>query len=344
MLVPAGFVAPFAAYAGDRFRHDRVLLAGYLVQAATFALSALALYADASPVITIAALTAASSAVTMTRPAQGVLFPAITHSPADLTAANAVSGLAEGLGLCLGPLVAGFLLLRGDPGDVFAVFALVSVVNTALVFRIGFDDGSVHERPGTSARAILAGSFGGFQYVARDRRVLAIVAVLAGVTVLFGALDVLFVAVAIGYFGESESWAGYLNASVGFGAIAGAAAAVVLVGRRRLTPAFAISASVKGLAIAALAAGPEPRRRGGRVRHRGPRIDPQQRRRPDAPPARRARGGPLARLRRPRRPRHVRARAGFRRHGPADRGGRPAGDRRRDRVWSCRRWSSSGGG
>jgi hypothetical protein len=132
----------------------------------------------------------------------------------------------------------------------------VSVLNTALVFRIGFDDGAVHERPGTSARAILAGSFGGFQYVARDRRVLAIVAVLAGVTVLFGALDVLFVAVAIGYFGESDSWAGYLNASVGFGAIAGAAAAVVLVGRRRLTPAFAISASVKGLAIATLAAVP----------------------------------------------------------------------------------------
>jgi MFS family permease len=253
MLLPAGFVAPFAAYAGDRFRHDRVLLAGYLVQAATFALSAVALYAGASPVFTIAALTAASCAVTMTRPAQGVLFPAITHSPADLTAANAVSGLAEGLGLCLGPLAAGFLLLRGEPGDVFAAFALVSVVNTALVWRIGFDDGSTHERPGTSPRAILAGSFGGIRYVARDRRVLAIVAVLAGVTVLFGALDVLFVAVAIGYFGESESWAGYLNASVGFGAIAGAAAAVVLVGRRRLTPAFAISASVKGLAIAALA-------------------------------------------------------------------------------------------
>lgn len=252
LLVPAGFVAPFAAYAGDRFRHDRVLLGGYVVQAATFALTAVALYADAPVFLTIAALTAASCAVTMTRPAQGVLLPAITHSPADLTAANAVSGLAEGLGLCLGPLAAGLLLGRAEPGDVFAVFALVGVVNAALVWRTGFDDGSTHEAPGTTAREILAGSFGGFRYVARDGRVLAIVAVLAGVTVLFGALDVLFVAVAIGAFGESESWAGYLNASVGFGAIAGALAAVVLVGRRRLTPAFALSASVKGLAIAAL--------------------------------------------------------------------------------------------
>jgi predicted MFS family arabinose efflux permease len=189
----------------------------------------------------------------MTRPAQGVLLPAITHSPADLTAANAVSGLAEALGLFVGPLLAGVLLIRSEPGDVFAVFALVSVVNTALVWRTGFDDGATQERPGSSVREILAGSFGGFRYVAADPRVLAIVAVLSGVTVLFGALDVLFVAIAIGHFGESESWAGYLNASVGLGAIVGAAAAVSLVGRRRLSPAFAASAAAKGLAIAALA-------------------------------------------------------------------------------------------
>jgi hypothetical protein len=153
-------------------------------------------------------------------------------------------------------LIAGLLLVRAEPGDVFAAFGLVSLINAALVWRTGFDDGSTHERPGTTARAILAGSFGGFRYVALDGRVLSIVAVLAGVTVMFGALDVLFVVVAIGHFGESESWAGYLNASVGFGAIVGAIAAVVLVGRRRLTPAFAISASAKGIAIATLAAVP----------------------------------------------------------------------------------------
>src|SRR5215212_5162517 len=73
LLVPAGLVAPFAAYAGDRFRHDRVLLLGYLIQAATFGISAAALYADAPPALAIAALTAASCAVTVTRPAQGVL-------------------------------------------------------------------------------------------------------------------------------------------------------------------------------------------------------------------------------------------------------------------------------
>ena len=32
LLVPSAVVAPFAAYAGDRFRRDRVLAIGYVVQ------------------------------------------------------------------------------------------------------------------------------------------------------------------------------------------------------------------------------------------------------------------------------------------------------------------------
>ena len=45
-LVPAALVAPLAAVAGDRFRRERVLLGGYLVQAAAMAATAAALLAD----------------------------------------------------------------------------------------------------------------------------------------------------------------------------------------------------------------------------------------------------------------------------------------------------------
>lgn len=256
MLLPAAAVAPFAAYAGDRFRHDRVLLAGYMIQAATFAATALALYADAPVPVTVAAATTAASAVTMTRPAQNVLLPAITHAPADLTAANTVSGLAEGFGLFLGPLAAGVLLGRSEPGDVFAVFGALSLGNALLVLRTGVEDGAVHASHATGLRDVLADSFGGFREIRGDPRVLAIVLLLVGAMVMFGALDVLFVAVAIDHFAESESWAAYLNASFGFGAIAGAAAAVALIGRRRLTPAFAGSTVLKGLAVASIAAVP----------------------------------------------------------------------------------------
>ena len=46
-LVPAALFAPLAAIAGDRYRRERVLLAGYLVQALSMAATAAALLAEA---------------------------------------------------------------------------------------------------------------------------------------------------------------------------------------------------------------------------------------------------------------------------------------------------------
>ena len=94
-LVPSGLVAPFAAFAGDRFRRDRVLLAGYLIQAAALGATAVALYADAPLALTLLVATAAAASFTMTLPTQAAILPSITRTPQDPTAANAVSGLAE---------------------------------------------------------------------------------------------------------------------------------------------------------------------------------------------------------------------------------------------------------
>jgi len=49
LLIPSAIVAPFAAYAGDRFRRDRVLLIDYLVQGVAIGATALTLFVDAAP-------------------------------------------------------------------------------------------------------------------------------------------------------------------------------------------------------------------------------------------------------------------------------------------------------
>src|SRR5438552_10430665 len=123
-LIPAGLIAPFAAYLGDRYRRDRVLLGIYVFIGATCAATAVALYGrwPAPAVITVA--TSATIGFALVRPIQSAILPSITHTPGDLTAANAVSGLIEALGLCLGPLVGGLLLIRAEPGDAFAVFSV----------------------------------------------------------------------------------------------------------------------------------------------------------------------------------------------------------------------------
>ena len=258
-LIPAGFVAPFAAYAADRFRRDRVLLAGYVWQAASFGGTAVALYADAPVALTIAVATVAACSVTITRPVQAAILPSITHSPGDLTAANAVAGLVENIGVFIGPLLGGILLTRSEPGDVFAAFALVSFAAAALVARL---PARVEHVPATHAvetwRDILGESFGGFGAVRRERRVLLLVIILTATMVVIGALDLLVVATAIDLLGLGEAWAAYLYAAFGLGGVIGAVAVVVLVGRRRMTPALAAGGSLSGLPISAIGVVPTP--------------------------------------------------------------------------------------
>ena len=67
-LVPGVVAAPFAAYAGDRFRRDIVLVAGYGVQAATCAAAGATMLLGAPVVVVYAATTSAAVAFTFTRP------------------------------------------------------------------------------------------------------------------------------------------------------------------------------------------------------------------------------------------------------------------------------------
>lgn len=251
-LIPAGLVAPFAATVGDRFRRDRALLAGYLCQAAALGATAMALYADAPPVITAVVAAAASVSFTLTRPVQSVILPGITHSPADLTAANSVSGLAETVGIFVGPLLGGLLLVGEQPGLVFAVFAAVSLVGALLVARLPRDVQGGSQPSMGGIREILGESLGGFGALAGHRAVLLIVLVLSAGMVVIGALDILFVATAIDLLGASESWAGFMYAAFGFGGVLGAVATVLLIGRRRMTPALAASGGLFGLPISAI--------------------------------------------------------------------------------------------
>ncbi|MET0228353.1 MAG: hypothetical protein ABW234_06570, partial [Actinomycetes bacterium] len=84
-LVPAALVAPLAAIAGDRYRRERVLLAGYVAQALSMAATAAALLAEA-PVPLVYGLAALSAtSITITRPAQNALLPSLARTTDELT-------------------------------------------------------------------------------------------------------------------------------------------------------------------------------------------------------------------------------------------------------------------
>jgi MFS family permease len=96
----------------------------------------------------------------------------------------------------------------------------------------------------------------GFRLLAREPAARTLVGLLGAQFIAIGALDVLYVVLAISLLDLGGSGAGSLNAAFGAGGVAGIAATVSLVGRRRLLPPLLVGILVWGAAFAVLAAWP----------------------------------------------------------------------------------------
>ena len=233
-----------------------MLFASYLVQGLTFGLTAVALSVDASFTVVMVFASIAATSLVITRPTQAALLPSVSNGPEELTAANAVSMFAGSAGIVVGPFVAGIVLGRWGPSRVFAIFAIVMVIAGLLVARLEIPAGRAEPNTLVGARQVVRASLGGFRFLHAERRASLIILVLSGGIVLSGALDVLFVAVAISVLGKGQSWAGFLNSASGLGALVGAALAVALIGRRRLVPALAGGTFVFSGPVAMIGAAP----------------------------------------------------------------------------------------
>jgi hypothetical protein len=239
-LVPAALVAPLASIAGDRYRRERVLLGGYLAQAASMAATAAALLAGAPVALVYGLAALAATSVTITRPAQGALLPTLARTPDELTAANVASSWTESVSVLGGPALAALLLGAGGPGAVFAVMAGLLACSGLLVSWVqsGPDPvaGAAHpERAGRLA-GLVGTALGGFTTLARERLPRLAVTLLSLQFLMIGTLDVLLVVLAFEVLGIGSSGVGLLNSAVGAGAIAGSALSVLLVGRRLAVP------------------------------------------------------------------------------------------------------------
>ena len=249
-LVPAGIAAPFASVLADRFAPGRVLALGYVAQALAMGATAAALLSGAPPLVAYALAAVAATCVTVTRPTQSALVPALARTPDELTATNVVSGWIESVSVLAAPAAAGVLLAVASVGWVFAAMAGVAAVSALLVARVR------GPAPAGDVRPPLEEALAGFRVLRREPAVRVLVGLLGAQFVAIGALDVLYVVLAISVLDLGGSGAGYLNAAFGAGGVAGIALTVTLIGRRRLLPPLVLGILVWGAAFALLAAWP----------------------------------------------------------------------------------------
>jgi MFS family permease len=229
-LVPAALLAPLAAAVADRRSPVGVLVGGYLVQVVGMLATALAIGLDA-PLAAYAGAVVASAAVATTRPAQTPLVPGLVRRPEELTAANALTGWIESVSVVASSAATGVLLAVAGPGPVFAVAGVAGLVSVGLAATVrGMRPLAVEE----GARR-LAGTLAGFRVLARQSAPRLLVALLGAQWVVVGALDILFVVLAVDVLHRDQGWVGYLNMAFGVGGVLAGLAGMALVGRRRLS-------------------------------------------------------------------------------------------------------------
>jgi MFS family permease len=245
-LVPAAIVAPLASGYADHRSPMLMLAGGYVAQGIGTAATAAAILAGAPSVLAYAGAVFASAAVSTTRPAQAVVVPALTRDVNELTATNVVIGWIESVSIMVAGAFVGVTLAYASVGYVFAVGA--ALLGAALVLVSPLRAGP--PGPDGTEASTLRHIVNGFGEVYRSRHARLLVGMLAAEDVVVGALDVLFVVVAIDVLRAGQAWAGYLNTAYGAGGVVLGSLAALLVGRR-LGPVIAFNAVLLGAALAA---------------------------------------------------------------------------------------------
>ncbi len=255
--VPAALVAPFAAILADRYSRVAVMVTSNLARAALIAGAGLCVAVDAPAVAVYVVVGLAMLIGTPFRPALAAVTPSVARTPAELTAANAVSSTLESIGYFVGPALAGLLLAAASPDLVFFLTAALFALSALVISRVEVP-AQAERTEGGRRSGILAEALVGFRTVGGDSRLRILLGLFSAQTLVAGALTVLIVVMAFELLDLGESGVGWLNSSIGVGALVGSIAALSLAGMRRLSPAFIGGVVLWGLPLVAIGIWSEP--------------------------------------------------------------------------------------
>lgn len=255
ILVPAAFSGPFVAVVFDRLPARLGMAAGLAGQSLTLLAVAVAAKADASSLAVYGFMTLFSIVQMSTRPTLLAILPRIVRDPAELTAANSLTGLIDTIGLIVGPAAVGLVLLLFEDASAPFFVSVGALAVGALLCLLISDSGLTSDLDeGTEAVSVVREVRNGLQILKRESQPRHLVILMATQRLIAGALEIGVVVVAIDQLGRDDSAAGLLASAIGVGAVVGAALTVLLVGRRRLSMPLSLSLLLTSLPVAVVAA------------------------------------------------------------------------------------------
>ncbi len=193
------------------------------------------------------------------RSAQAGLIPRLVDTPGELTASNAVAANIENVVCFMGPAVGALMVGWLDVAAV--VWLNVASFLWSFVMVAGVKERAPAEpapsRDDEPEEKMLQQITAGFAYVAKNADLRTISLLTAAQTMIWGALSVFMVVIAVRDFGEAES-VGWLQGAMGVGTIIGGVMILGRVAKGRLASDMVIGVLGWALPVIVLAAFPSP--------------------------------------------------------------------------------------
>ena len=247
----AALGAPFMSALADKMPRRTLMIGCDLVRTALVGGAAALIYWDGPELLVFVLATLSGLVGTAFRPAQLAMTPSLVEQPDELTAANGVSSTLESLAFFLGPAIGGLLLGVADVPAVLALNAASFVWSAVLIAGVrppakaappavetaadGDDatNAAEEDEPG-----FIRQSLAGFGVIWRHPDLRLITLIYCAQTVVAGASLVFGVAIALDLPDLGPAGLGYLDSTLGVGALLGGLLTVALATRHRLASDF----------------------------------------------------------------------------------------------------------
>ena len=257
-FVLAAVTGPLGGTIADRMSRRTFMMVSDAVRAVLVAAAAVCVTLDLTPAVYVLALLAVVAGSPF-RAAQAGLVPQLVHDPEELTSSNAVSSNIENIIVFIGPALGAVLVGAFDVET--AMWLNVATYGWSFLLLAGIKvptRGDAHPEDAADEGGLLRETLAGIVVIAKDADLRVTAALAATQGILFGALTVLNVIIAIEMLDAGPDGVGYLLAVCGVGSVAGGIVVLARVARKRVATDMSIGVIGWALPFMLLAAYPSP--------------------------------------------------------------------------------------
>ena len=253
LLAVTVVASPIAGLGVARLQPNSARLISLAGQATGLLIAGIGALGGASLIVVLAGSSLALASFRMQRPSQAILLPLLCDRPRQLTTSSLWLGHSDSFAALAGPLAATGLMIVGGPGAVLLGFGILLVVADGLQL-VDHASGHSSRRRIIEAPTLSEVVVGPFRQLRARGGLLTLIGLIMFQYGLVGALDILFVVIALETLQLDEAASSLLTTFFGIGALGAIVLSALAYRIQRLAAALSAGLGVSGLITAVLAA------------------------------------------------------------------------------------------